>query len=117
MIITILFLVAFVVCLIWAIKSESDESIILCSMTFIALLIVSIILVCENSFPETKKIQLEEKRKAIVYEMDHGFYVGDSLGEFNAQLKRKQRLNENPWTSWFIGDYIMEVEPIELGEK
>ena len=117
MIITILFLVAFVVCLIWAIKSESDESIILCVMTFIALLIVSIILVCENSFPKTKKIQLEEKRKAIVYEMDHGFYVGDSLGEFNAQLKRKQRLNENPWASWFIGDYIMEVEPIELGEK
>ena len=49
---------------------------------------------------------------AIVYEMDHGFYVGDSLGDFNSELRAKQMIHKNPWVSWFSGKYIMEIKPI-----
>lgn len=85
----------------------------ICAALFIILLVI---IVFENVFPSYHKIRLEEKRSAIVYEMDHGFYVGDSLGEFNADLKSKQALHENPWTSWFVGHYVMEVAPIEPSE-
>lgn len=75
--------------------------------------VLVIIALAANTFPNVKRTHLEEKRNAIVYEMEHGFYVGDSLGEFNADLKHNKMLHQNPWTSWFIGGYVMDVEPIE----
>lgn len=117
MILMISILVVFLTSIIFVIKKDSDGAIVSFVLSSIAL-ILSIIFICAaNLFPEARKIVWEEKRKAIVYEMEHSFYVGDSLGEYNATLKNMQRLNKNPWTNWFVGDYIMEIEPIELEER
>ena len=117
MIITISILVVFLVSIIFVVKKDSDSAIVLFVLSSAALIISIIIICAANLFPEARKIGWEEKRKAIVYEMEHGFYVGDSLGEYNATLKGMQRLNKNPWTNWFVGDYIMEIEPIGLEER
>lgn len=117
MILTISILVVFLVSIIFVVKKDSDSAIAVFVLSSAALIFSIIIICAANLFPEASKISWEEKRKAIVYEMEHGFYVGDSLGEYNADLRRMQRFNKNPWTNWFVGDYIMEVEPIELEER
>ena len=117
MIVMIGILVVFLVSIIFVVKKDSDGAIVSFVLSS-AVLIISIIIICAaNLFPEARKIVWEEKRKAIVYEMEHGFYVGDSLGEYNATLKNMQRLNKNPWINWFVGDYIMDIEPIGLEER
>jgi len=30
-----------------------------------------------------------------------------------AELQKKP-IHESPWTSWFVGDYVEQLEPIEL---
>lgn len=71
-------------------------------------------IIVNNSAYDLKKIKLEAKREAIVYQIENNMYYGDSLGEFNVELKKKQILHDSPWTSWLIGDYVMEIEPIDL---
>lgn len=117
MILMISILVVFLASIIFVIKKDSDGAIAVFVLSSAALILGIIIIGAANLFPEARKIVWEEKRKAIVYEMEHGFYVGDSLGEYNATLKNMQRLNNNPWINWFVGDYIMEIEPIGLEER
>lgn len=71
-------------------------------------------IIVNNSAYDLKKIKLEAKREAIVYQIENNMYYGDSLGEFNVELKKKQILHDSPWTSWLIGDYVMDIEPISL---
>lgn len=117
MIITLIIIACIIACSIWVYKSDSDESIFLLVLSCIVAFIALIIILCANTFQEKEKVKWEERRKALVYEMDNGFYVGDSLGDFNGDLKEKQIFHKNPWTSWFVGKYIMEIEPIETEKE
>lgn len=80
----------------------------------IGLLIVGIVTIINRGGNNLDKIKLQEERAAIVYQMEHEMYYESSLGEFNAELKKSQMLHESPWTNWLIGDYVMEIEPIDL---
>ena len=60
--------------------------------------------------------EYEEKKAALVYQMENGFYLGDSLGEFNANIRRQQIECQNPWLSWFYNDCVMEMTPIDVSE-
>ena len=57
---------------------------------------------------------LESKRDAIIYQMEHELYLGDTLGDFNADIIYHQYLHENPWINIFVDDYWMEIEPIDV---
>jgi len=76
-----------------------------------------LIILCSHINPDARLLQLEVKRETLVYQMENGIYYGDALGEFNSDLIYDQKMNQNPWFSWFYGDYIMEVEPIALEQK
>ena len=80
----------------------------------IGLLIVGIVTIINRGGNDLHKTKLQEERAAIVYQMEQGMYYGSSLGEFNAELKKSQMLHESPWTNLLIGDYVMEIEPIDL---
>ena len=80
---------------------------------FVLLLMVGII-ISEHTFVDAKVDQLQAERDALVYQMDHQLYLGDALGDYNKKIISWRHVHENPWTSWFQGDYIYEVDPIEL---
>ena len=71
-------------------------------------------IICEHTFVDSKVEQLQAERAALVYQMDHQLYLGDALGQYNKKVIWMRNVNENPWTSWFQGDYIYKVDPIEL---
>ena len=68
----------------------------------------------KNIFHDRDLAMLESKRDAIVYQMEHELYLGGMLGDFNAEIIHERALHENPWTNIFIGDYWMEIEPIDV---
>ncbi len=68
----------------------------------------------KNVFRDRNLAMLESKRDAIVYQMEHELYLGDTLGDFNADIIYHQHLHESPWTNIFVGDYWMEIEPIDV---
>lgn len=80
--------------------------------------IILFLMICfiigEHMFVDHKVAELQAERAALVYQMDHQLYLGDALGEFNKNIIYLRHVHENPWTSWFQGDYIYEVDPIEL---
>lgn len=94
-----------------AIKA-SGIIIAICSGVVLLCMICGII--CEHTFVDHKVAELQAERDALVYQMDHQLYLGDALGEYNKKIIWMRNMNENPWTSWFQGDYIYEVDPIEL---
>ena len=78
------------------------------------LLLMICFIISEHIFVDSYVEQLQAERAALVYQMDHQLYLGDALGEFNKNIIYLRHMHENPWTSWFQGDYIYEVDPIEL---
>jgi len=80
---------------------------------FVLLCMVGAI-ISEHTFVDAKVDQLQAERAALVYQMDHQLYLGDALGDYNKKIISWRHIHENPWTSWFQGDYIYEVDPIEL---
>lgn len=118
MIIFIIVLILTIVFLILMCREDENYVFIAAAVVLSCLLIaISVVVIYENTFPRVKKMRWEERRNAIVYEMDHGFYVGDSLGDFNSELRAKQMIHKNPWVSWFSGKYIMEIKPIPTERK
>lgn len=82
--------------------------------TGFALVIMAGIIISEHTFVDQKIEALQAERDAIVYQMDNKLYLGDALGKFNSKIISWRHTYENPWTSWFQGDYIYEVDPIAL---
>lgn len=78
------------------------------------LVIMAGVIISEHTFVDQKIEALQAERDAIVYQMDNKLYLGDALGKFNSKIISWRHIYENPWTSWFQGDYIYEVDPIEL---
>lgn len=84
----------------------------------IAVVIMAIIISVEHS-PRYKEMKLREcqlRREAIIWQMDNNLYVGGVLDEYNAKIFRAQYQHNNPWTSWFYGDYVLELELISTEE-
>lgn len=84
---------------------------------FVALLILIImllIILSEHTFINQKIDALQAERDALVYQMDNKLYLGDALGDFNKKIISWRYTYENPWTSWFQGDYVFKVDPIPL---
>jgi len=89
----------------------------LIGITFIStilLLIFVTVSICENAFGDIMLAKLQAERDALVYQMEHNLFLGDALGEFNKKIIGYKMVYENPWTSWFQGDYILQIDPIDL---
>ena len=67
-------------------------------------------------YQERKLHEWQLKREAIVWQMENDQYVGGTLDEYNTFVYHKQYQHNNPWTSWFVWDYITELELIDTGE-
>jgi len=80
----------------------------------ILLLIFVTVIICENAFGDIMLAKLQAERDALVYQMEHNLFLGDALGEFNKKIIGYKMVYENPWTSWFQGDYILQIDPIDL---
>ena len=70
--------------------------------------------VAKSVFHDRDLAMLESKRDAIIYQMEHELYLGDTLGDFNADIIYHQYLHESPWTNIFVGNYWIEIEPIDV---
>lgn len=97
--------------------SDHDIAIPFIVVGVVGSIFCGIIILCTHINPDARISQWEAKREALVYQIENGIYYGDALGEFNSELIYDQKANQNPWLSWFHGDYIMEVEPIALERK
>ena len=110
--------IAFVLCALFVDDWEHEFLSLISSVLAIIFCVISILMligiICEHANPEKKISALQARREALVYQMENGFYLGDSLGEFNREIISGRYTRESPWTSWFMGDYIYEVDPIEL---
>ena len=80
----------------------------------IILFAIGVYIFTEHAFYDMKLAMLQAKREALVYQLKNDMYLGDAIGEFNSNIVKSKALHKNLWTSWFYGDYYMEVEPIEL---
>lgn len=95
--------------------SDIDVPGILLSIIFGTILFFMLVFAgTRNMFYDRDLAMLESKRDAIVYQIEHELYLGDTLGDFNAEIIRERALHENPWTNIFIGDYWIEIEPIDV---
>lgn len=55
----------------------------------------------------------QAKRDAIVWEMENNKTI-EGLVNFNEQLTYAKWANDNIWLSWYINDYVDEIELIPL---
>lgn len=97
----------------------SDIEYILACVSVISLCTTIVLcgrIIRSNCFTDEHLSELQEKREALMYQIDHNLYFGDAVGEFNGEIVKCQKLHENPWTNWFYGSYYMEIEPIDLSE-
>lgn len=78
------------------------------------LMIFVMVIICENAFADRMLAKLQAEREALVYQMEHNLFLGDALGEFNKKIVGWKMIYESPWTSWFQGDYILQIDPISL---
>lgn len=83
-------------------------------LSIIALFIMIGLAGFKNVFHDRDLAMLESKRDALIYQMNNGLYLGDALGDFNAEIIYHQSLHESPWTNVFVGDCWMEIEPIDV---
>lgn len=122
MIITLIVVGLFIICLIVTIILHKTENLHQVVFPMFTLLIVFgigcffiLFGICNEHINQDLKLKKwQAQRDAIVYQMENKQYLGDALGEFNSELVYKQWYHENPFFSWFEGDYIMKIEPIEL---
>lgn len=122
MILTIITALVFFVSLILVLALEdnySHENLYMVSMVFlvlssITLFIMLLIIGAEHAFADRMLAKLQAEREAIVYQMEHNLFLGDALGEFNKKIVGWKMVYESPWTSWFQGDYILQIDPISL---
>ncbi len=87
----------------------------LCAVIFGAVLfIMSLMCIGENALSDHWLLKWQAKREALVYQVEHDLYLGDAIGQFNSDLVGAKDAHNSPWTNWFVGDYVEQLEPIEL---
>ena len=82
----------------------------------IAVIVMLIAVLCTHATSNVGLAKETAKREALVYQYEHGLYLGDAIGEFNADIVGLRQYKQSPWTNWFVGDYVFEIEPIDLNE-
>ncbi len=92
-------------CVLWLVAS-----------VWVVILAISIGIVHSPRYQEKNLHEWQLKRESIVWQMENDLYVGGILDEYNTSVYAKQYLYKNPWTSWFHGEYVMELELIDTGE-
>lgn len=99
--------------------SALPESLCVIGMIAAVWLIVLAITIGVVHSPRYQEKNLHEwqlKRESIIWQMENDLYVGGILDEYNTSVYSKQYQYKNPWTSWFHGEYVMELELIDTGE-
>lgn len=85
--------------------------------SILLLISCSIFIFDEHVFADSHKAQLQAERDALIYQINNKLYVGNAIGEFNAKVISAKHIKLNPWTNWFMGDYILDIELIDVEEK
>lgn len=121
MIWTIIMAVAFIISILGLIFIDSYDHDVLygvligiATVSGLLLMIFVMVIICENAFADRMLAKLQAERDALVYQMEHNLFLGDALGEFNKKIVDWKMVYESPWTSWFQGDYILQIDPISL---
>lgn len=83
---------------------------------WVVVLAIAIGIVHSPRYQERNLREWQLKRESIVWQMGNDLYVGGALDEYNTSVYAKQYQHKNPWTSWFHGEYVMELELIDTGE-
>ena len=76
-------------------------------------IILTVIIIGVHARPQYKIEKWNLKREAIVWQMENGYMSGD-LAEYNEDVFSEQKNLNNPWFSWFHGDWVMELELIDV---
>ena len=95
----------------WLLEVGSEA---FCFCSILAVIIMTVVCITTQATNQASLASANAKREALVYQYEHGVYLGDAVGEFNAEIASGRHYRQSPWTSWFIGDYVMDVEPIDL---
>lgn len=121
MIWTIIMTVAFIISILGLIFIDLYDHdalyaalIVIAVVSGLLLLIFVMVIISENAFANIMLAKLQAERDALVYQMEHNLFLGDALGEFNKKIVGWKMIYENPWTSWFQGDYILQIDPIPV---
>ena len=121
MIWTIIMAVAFIISILGLIFIDSYDHdtlyavlIGIATVSGLLLMIFVMVIICENAFADRMLAKLQAEREALVYQIEHNLFLGDALGEFNKKIVSWKMVYESPWTSWFQGDYILQIDPISL---
>lgn len=88
----------------------------LVASVWVVVLAISIGIVHSPRYQEKNLREWQLKRESIVWQMGNDLYVGGALDDYNTSVYSKQYQYKNPWTSWFHGEYVMELELIDTGE-
>ena len=76
-------------------------------------IILTVAIITAHARPQYKIEKWNLKREAIVWQMENGYMSGD-LAEYNDDVFSAQKNLNNPWFSWFHGDWVMELELIDV---
>lgn len=93
---------------------------------FLVSLICGIVCVCENTNTHAQIEKYEAKREVLVYQIENETYLNDNnigtyelfkdIYEFNQDVLSGKIGHENPWYSWFYGEYYEYIEPISFNK-
>lgn len=103
-------------CSVFSLLTESLCVIGMVAACWLIALSITIGIVNSPRYQERRLREWQLKRESIVWQMENGLYVGGILDEYNTTVYAKQYNHKNPWTSWFHGNYVMELELIDTGE-
>ena len=80
----------------------------------IAFAVVAAQVLPENTNHDANLAEWEARKSSIEYQIENGLVVGDTMSEFNSELAYKKELQKSPWTNWFVGSYVDELELIDV---
>lgn len=102
-------------------RSDLEWSSFLCTLGLVAsvwvvIMAITIGIVHSPRYQEKNLREWQLTRESIVWQMENDLYVGGALDDYNTSVYSKQYQYKNPWTSWFHGEYVMQLELIDTGE-
>lgn len=79
-----------------------------------AFIYIALHVIPEHTNHDANLAEWKAQKSGIEYQIENGLVIGDVLAEFNGQLAYKKELRKSPWTNWFVGDYVDELELIDV---
>lgn len=100
--------------------------IVLTIVFFITSIVCGCICISENVNTDAKIARYEAEREALVYQIENETYLNDNnmgtyelfkdVSKFNKDVLSGKIGHENPWYSWFYGEYYKYIEPISFNK-